>query len=116
MNTPYTVVSIDDPYTVLDRTQTPEYKTMLEYMEKWYKDGIIDHDILASSANEGNKISELVKADKKVTTTNSPAWSLTATVNEISKTNPEWEWAGMIMVSGKLPYTFLPYPIPHVFP
>lgn len=107
MNTPYTVVSIDDPYTVLDRTQTPEYKTMLEYMEKWYKDGIIDHDILASSANEGSKISELVKADKKVTTTNSPAWSLTATVNEISKTHPEWEMGWFDYGFGKAP-VYLP--------
>ncbi|MFQ9639923.1 MAG: hypothetical protein ACLR0F_25335 [Eisenbergiella sp.] len=116
MNTPYTVVSVEDPYTVLDRTQTPEYKTMLEYVAKWYKDGIIDHDILASSANEGNKIAELVKADKKATTTNSPAWSLTATVNEIARNNPEWKWAGMITDLAKRLYICPPYPILPVFP
>ena len=91
MNTPYVVVSVDDPYTVINRTETPEYKQMLEIVAKWYADGIIDHDILASSANEGNTIAELVKADKKVTTTNSPAWSLTATVNEIAAAHPDWE-------------------------
>lgn len=107
MNTPYTVVSVDDPYTVIDRTQTPEYKTVLEYMAKWYKDGIIDHDILASSANEGNKIAELVKADKKVTTTNSPCWSLTATVNEIARNNPEWEMGWYDYGFGKNP-VYLP--------
>lgn len=103
MNTPYTVVSVDDPYTVIDRTQTPEYQTMLEYMNKWYNDGIIDHDILTSSANEGSNIAELVKADKKVTTTNSPAWSLTATVNEIAKNNPEWEMGWYDYSFGKAP-------------
>ena len=107
MNTPYTVVSVEDPYTVIDRTQTPEYKTVLEYMAKWYKDGIIDHDILATSANEGNKIAELVKADKKVTTTNSPSWSLTATVNEIARNNPEWEMGWYDYGFGKNP-VYLP--------
>ena len=107
MNTPYTVVSVEDPYTVIDRTQTPEYKTVLEYMAKWYKDGIIDHDILAASANEGNKIMELVKADKKATTTNAPCWSLTATVNEIARNNPEWEMGWYDYGFGKSP-VYLP--------
>lgn len=107
MNTPYTVVSIDDPYTIIDRTQTEEYKTMLEYMERWYKDGFIDHDILTASANEGNKISELIKADKKVTSTNSPSWSLAATINEINKDHPDWKMGWFDYQFGKTP-VYLP--------
>ena len=107
MDTPYVVVSIDDPYTVIDRTQTPEFKIVLEYASKWYRDGIIDHDILTLSANEGTQITELVKADKKVNTTNSPAWSLTATVNEINNIHPEWEMGWYDYVFGKAP-VYLP--------
>lgn len=42
-----------------------------------------------------------------MTTTNSPAWSLTATVNEISKTNPEWEMGWYDYGFGKAP-VYLP--------
>ena len=50
---------------MLDRTQTPEYKTMTGIYGKMVQRQESIYDILASSANEGNKISELVKADKR---------------------------------------------------
>jgi len=89
---PYAVVSYADPYTVVNFLDTPEYKKILEYASKWYKDGIINHDILAASANETAKSAELLKANKKVAETNSPRWSIeTSIVAPIFKANPTWE-------------------------
>lgn len=88
----YAVAAYDDPYTVVNLLDTPEYKKVLEYAVKWYKDGIVDHDILAASTNTTAKAAELFKADKKPCETNSPRWSIEGSiVAPVYKAHPEWE-------------------------
>lgn len=99
---PYAVVSFDDPYKVISVVDTPEYKKVLEYAAKWYKDGIVDHDILAAKANETAKAAELIKADKKPAETNSPRWSIEGSIiAPIYKEHPEWEMGWYEYLEGK---------------
>lgn len=88
----YTCYEYDNPTKVINVYDTPEWKTVCEYAKKWYDDGIIDHDILAASGNEGTKGVELFKADKKPCETNVPFWSATTNwIPGIYETHPEWE-------------------------
>lgn len=61
----YAVADIDAPYKAINKYETPEYKQMVQVARKWYQDGIVDHDILASQNNETTKTFELMKANKK---------------------------------------------------
>lgn len=61
----YAVADIAEPYKAINKYETPEYKQMVEIARKWYQDGIVDHDILASQNNETAKTVELMKANKK---------------------------------------------------
>jgi putative aldouronate transport system substrate-binding protein len=99
---PFAVVSYEDPYKVVSVVDTPEYKKVLEYAQKWYKDGIIDHDILAAKANETAKSAELIKADKKPAETNSPRWSIEGSIIAPTyKAHPEWEMGWYDYLYGK---------------
>ena len=72
IGSPYAVVAYDDPYKVVSLVDTPEFLQVLEYAAKWYKDGIVDHDILAAPQNTTAKAAELIKAGRKPCETNSP--------------------------------------------
>ncbi|GMK39219.1 ABC transporter substrate-binding protein [Paenibacillus sp. CCS19] len=61
----YAVAAIAEPYKAINKYETPEYKQMVEIARKWYRDGVVDHDILASQNNETAKTVELMKANKK---------------------------------------------------
>ncbi len=105
---PYAVVAFDDPYKVVSLADTPEFKQVLEYAAKWYKDGIIDHDILAAQQNTTAKAAELIKAGKKPCETNSPRWSIEGSIiAPVYKSNPEWEMGWYDYLYNKSP-AFLP--------
>ncbi len=88
----YAWFAYEDPAKVVNLFDTPEYKTVCEYAQKWYKDGIIDHDILAASGNEGTKGFELMKADKKPCETNTPFWSASNNwIPGLYTAHPEWK-------------------------
>lgn len=61
----YAVADVSEPYKVLNKYETTEYAEMIRIARKWYRDGIVDPDILASQNNETTKTLELMKADKK---------------------------------------------------
>ncbi|MGO4731144.1 extracellular solute-binding protein [Paenibacillus sp. 2KB_22] len=61
----YAVVPVNDPYTVINKYETPEYRELLEKTKQWYDDGIVDREILARQTNETTKTLELMKADLK---------------------------------------------------
>lgn len=99
LETPFVVVEAADPYTVLNRMETPEFKEVLAYIQKWKKDGILDPDMLARSDNEGERGKSLVLADKKPCETNIPIWSLnTYWIPALQEEHPDWEF-------GFFPYT-----------
>ena len=100
LETPFVVVEAADPYTVLNRMETPEFKEVLAYIQKWKKDGILDPDMLARSDNEGELGKSLVLADRKPCETNIPIWSLnTYWIPILQEEHPEWEF-------GFFPYTY----------
>ncbi|MGN6711226.1 DUF3502 domain-containing protein [Anaerocolumna jejuensis] len=88
----YAWFAYDEPSKVVNIFDTPEFKQVVEYAQKWYNDGIIDHDILAASGNEGTKGYELFKADKKPVETNTPFWSASTNwIPGLYEAHPEWK-------------------------
>jgi Maltose-binding periplasmic proteins/domains len=88
----YAFYSYSDPSKVINILDTPEFKQVVKYAQKWYKDGIIDHDILATEDNAGTKGFELMKADKKPCETNTPFWSATNNyIPGLYTAHPEWK-------------------------
>ena len=99
METPLVVVRADDPFTVINRLQAPEFLQVLQYLRKWRRDGILDSNLLALSDNEGSRGKELMMADLKPCETNVPDWSASASlIPDLTKARPEWEY-------GFFPYT-----------
>lgn len=76
LDTPYAVSSIDDPYRVVSRMETLEFRKLLEYIAKWYLDGILDKRLLTLSANEGVSGRIMLLSGDKSCETNSPIWSI----------------------------------------
>ena len=92
-DTPYTVCSIDDPYKVVNRMETPEFRTMLEYLQKWYRDGILDKRLLTLSSNEGSSGLALFLGGDKPCETNIPIWSLNRDwLPQLTQAHPEWTY------------------------
>lgn len=88
----YAWFAYEDPTKVVNIFDTPEFKEVVEYAQKWYNDGIIDHDILAASSNEGTKGYELFKADKKPCETNTPFWSASTNwIPGLYTAHPDWK-------------------------
>jgi ABC-type glycerol-3-phosphate transport system substrate-binding protein len=93
LETPFVVVSVDEPYIPVARMETPEFKEVLRYMKKWYDDGILASNLLVSANNEGNLALNLMKADRKPCETNAPIWSCnTNYIQELYDSHPEWEF------------------------
>ena len=91
--TPYVVVSIDAPYQALSRIETPEFRTMLEYLRKWYQDGILDKRLLTLSSNEGSSGLVLFLAGDKPCETNNPMWSLNRDwIPSLTEAHPDWTY------------------------
>ena len=90
---PYAVLDPDDPYQVVCRMETEEFKQVLQYTNKWYQDGIIDFNILGVTENEGTRALNMLLAEQKPCETNS-------TMNAVKKhfipvlyeEHPEWKW------------------------
>lgn len=99
--TPFVVVSADDPYTVLNRMETPEFLEALSYIRKWRDDGILETDLLAMSDNEGDYGRSLMLQDRKPCETNVPIWSASSShITVLTRNHPDWEY-------GFFPYTSL---------
>lgn len=99
METPFVVVQADDPDTLISRLETPEFATVLKYLVKWRRDGILEPNLLALSDNEGSRGREMMMADLKPCETNVPDWSIsTSYIPDLTKAHPEWEY-------GFFPYT-----------
>lgn len=93
LETPFVVVEAENPYQVLNRMETPEFRQVLEYIQKWKRDGILDPDMLARSDNEGELGKRLLLADQKPCETNNPIWSLnTYWIPALYEAHPEWEF------------------------
>ena len=92
-DTPYVVSAIDEPYQVLSRMETPEFRTMLEYLRKWYQDGILDKRLLTLSSNEGASSLALFLAGNKPCETNNPIWSVNREwIPALTEAHPEWSY------------------------
>ena len=93
LENPFVVVAVDNPYVPILRMETPEFKEVLEYLKKWYEDGILASNLLVSSDNEGMLGLELMKEDKKPCETNAPIWSCnTNYIPQLYEINPDWEF------------------------
>lgn len=101
----YAAVSLEDPSTVLNRFELPEYKQVLELTQKWYADGIIDHDILAASGNATNETLELMKADKKPLEASNHVNAITNNyIQSLKEVNADWTFSFMPYVQ----FAYLP--------
>ena len=93
LETPFVVVEAENPYQVLNRMETPEFKEALSYIWKWKRDGILDSDMLSRSDNEGELGKSLLLADRKPCETNNPIWSLNSHwIPLLAEQHPEWEF------------------------
>lgn len=89
----YAVVAVDAPYEAVCRMETDAFQTILTYIQKWYRDGIIDEKILGLTDNEGVQALAMLMAGQKPCETNS-------TVNAVNvhylpyllEAHPEWSW------------------------
>ena len=77
---PYAVIAMENPEKVICRMETEEFRTVLQYVAKWYQDGIIDSDILGLSDNEANRAVQMLLADQKPCETNSTTRRCTAKI------------------------------------
>ena len=101
METPFVVVEAKDPYTLVNRLETPEFAQVLYYINKWRRDGILESDLLALSDNEGARGKSLMLADRKPCETNVPDWSAGAShVPDLTEAHPEWEYGFYLYTSG----------------
>lgn len=92
-DTPYVVCPIDEPYQAVSRVETPEFRQVLEFLAKWYRDGILDKRLLTLSANEGSSGRTMMLAGDKPCETNSPIWSINRDwIPVLSEEHPEWEY------------------------
>ena len=100
-DTPYAVCSIDDPYRIISRVETPEFRAMLGYLQRWYRDGILDRRLLTLSTNEGTSGLMLFLDNRKPCETNSPLWSLNRDwLPYLTEKHPEWTYGFFPYESG----------------
>lgn len=89
----YAVVSLDSPYEVICRMETPIFYTILEHVQRWYRDGIIDPKILGLTDNEGSQALAMLLNGQKPCETNSTSSAVTKYyVLPLYEKNPEWRW------------------------
>ncbi len=97
---PFIVVPADDPGTIVNRLETPEFRKVLEYLKKWKEDGILEADMLSLSDNEGERGLELMNNEDKPCETNVPIWSVTANyIKSLTVNHPEWEYGFFTYIS-----------------
>lgn len=90
---PYAVIAIDDPYQVVCRMETDAFYEVLEYVQKWYQDGIIDPAILGTSDNEGTRGRNMLTNDQKPCETNSTLSAVQKYfIPRLHDAHPEWTW------------------------
>jgi ABC-type glycerol-3-phosphate transport system substrate-binding protein len=91
--TALTVGTYDNPFKAISIYDTPEYKQAVTIAKKWYDDGIIAHDILASQGNETDKTKQLMLAGKKpLEFSNHFGAVSTAYIPALKKDHPDWEF------------------------
>jgi len=93
LENPFMVVEAAEPYTLLNRMETPEFKEVLAYIQKWKRDGILDPGMLSRSDNEGELGKSLVLSNQKPCETNTPIWSLDSYwIPALQERHPDWEF------------------------
>ncbi|MDE6932316.1 MAG: ABC transporter substrate-binding protein [Oscillospiraceae bacterium] len=105
--TSYAVIAIDKPFQAVNRVKTPEFHTMLTYIQKWYQDGILDKRLLTLSSNEGASGLALFLDGEKPCETNTPIWSLNRDwLPQLTEAHPDWEYGFFVYDGGgrKLQY------------
>ncbi|MNB81309.1 Bacterial extracellular solute-binding protein [compost metagenome] len=105
-----TMAPVNDPYKVVSIYDIPEYKQALQIAKKWYDDGIVARDILASQANETSKTLELMKADKKPLEFSNHFGAISSGyINQVQAVNKDWEFGWLDYIVDLAPDTaFLP--------
>lgn len=90
---PYAVIDIENPKNVVCRMETEAFKKTLLYVSKWYRDGIIDSDILGVTDNEANRAIQMLLADQKPCETNSTLSAVEQNyIPILYEKNPQWQW------------------------
>lgn len=98
--TPFVVVSAENPFQVLNRLETPEFKQVVEYINKWRQDGILAADLLAATDNEGVRGKSMMMADDKPCETNMPDWNVASDwIPDFYDVHPDWEYGFFNYVS-----------------
>jgi len=91
--TPFIVLDASDPTKVVNRLETEEFATILQYIRKWSEDGILESDMLALSDNEGARGVSLMLENKKPCETNMPIWAITSSgLRDLTMQHPEWKY------------------------
>ncbi|XEC94412.1 DUF3502 domain-containing protein [Paenibacillus tarimensis] len=91
--TAFTVSTLDNPYKAINVYETPEFKEAVTIAQKWYKDGIIAHDILAAQGNETDKTKQLMLAGQKPLEFSNHFWAVSgAYVPAIKVEHPDYEF------------------------
>lgn len=90
---PYAVIAIDNPRQVVCRMETDAFYQVLEYVQRWYRDGIIDPNILGVSDNEGTRGLQMLLEDQKPCETNSTLSAVQKYyIPLLYEKNPAWDW------------------------
>ncbi len=92
-DTPWIVVSYDDPYKVVNRYETAEYKKVIEYAQKWYRDGIVSEDILERPGNTTEEEAKQMIAGKRIASMTMGTWTMDDMVVSPSyELHPDWQY------------------------
>ncbi len=92
-DTPYAVSAIDAPFQAVSRVETSIFRQMVDYLTKWYRDGILDKRLLTLSANEGTSGRTMMLEGTKPCETNSPLWTVNRDwVSSLLEAHPDWSF------------------------
>lgn len=93
MENPWVAVLAGDPAEAVSVTETGEFYEVLEYMQKWYRDGLITPNILAVSDNEGTNGMSMMDLGEKPCETNATFPAISKYwINSLSEKHPTWEF------------------------
>lgn len=94
LETPFLVALADDPGTLVNRMETPEFQTVADYLREWQEAGILGIGMLSPSSNENTQRWPMLISGEYPCETNSPFWSINPSViREIWEAHPTWEFA-----------------------
>ncbi|WP_240647680.1 ABC transporter substrate-binding protein [Paenibacillus nanensis] len=105
----YAVAAVDEPYMAVSMYDTPEYRQVLEYANKWFKDGVVDPNILAAQGNSTSETLELMKRDKKPIEFNNHFGAVSiGYISVLKETHPDFEYGWFDYYLHNVP-SYMPY-------